>query len=427
MVLHTVQRRLNAALLLCKTQKEILEMDKKSGGSRAVISVCGCLLVQICVGIIYLWSVLKGSVAETLGMDTGAAGMVASYMLMAFVLGGLFGGILDDRKGAKLTCILGVCLFSAGIGLTALVSSSSSWLIYLSYAGLGGLGSGFAYSACISCIQKWMPTRRGLASGLAVAAFGLSTVVFAPVFKALMTHFTVDGLLSFKPFFGTLCGIFLLLGLIGCAMITPPPMPEESGANGGASLTLSQALRTRSFIYIFLTVFFINGAWNLATPLLYDLGVARGLTPALATLAVSMTGIASAAGRLIMAALSDKLGRRPSICILSVMTIVASILMIVVSGNAYFAAVSLLAFAYGGPSSVNAAITADAFGPRHSGSIYGVVLLALGGSSLVFNAISANLLGGNVTSTFIMAALSAVVPLLMMFLLKRESAKAEKG
>ena len=47
-------------------------MNQKSGGRRAVISVCGCLLVQVCVGIIYLWSVLKGSVAERLGMSAGA-------------------------------------------------------------------------------------------------------------------------------------------------------------------------------------------------------------------------------------------------------------------------------------------------------------------------------------------------------------------
>lgn len=400
-------------------------MNQKSGGRRAVISVCGCLLVQVCVGIIYLWSVLKGSVAERLSMSAGAAAMVSSYMLMAFVLGGLFGGILDDRKGARTTCILGVCLFSAGIGLTALVSSRCSWLIYLTYAGLGGLGSGFAYSACISCIQKWMPSRRGLASGLAVAAFGLSTVVFAPVFKSLMGHFTgADGMLSFGPFFGTLAGLFLLMGLVGCAMIQPPPMPEETDGHCVPSLTLSQALHKRAFVYIFLTVFFINGAWNLATPLLYDLGIARGLTPALATLALSMTGIASAAGRLIMAALSDRLGRRQSICILSLLTVAASIAMILVSGKAYFAAVSLLAFAYGGPSSVNAAITADCFGPRHSGSIYGVVLLALGASSMVFNAVSSHLLGSDVTATFIMAALSALVPLLMMFLLRQESGEA---
>lgn len=387
----------------------------------AVLSACGGLLVQICVGIIYLWSVLKGAVAGKIGMDAASASMVSSYMLMAFVLGCLVGGILDDRKAARVTCLWGVLLFSLGIGCTAFVSASCPWLLYITYAGFGGFGSGMAYSACISCIQKCMPAHRGLASGLAVASFGLSTVIFAPVFRALMGVFTAaDGTLSFVPFFGTLAAIFLVFGLIGSMLIQKPPQQEDATESALASLTLSQAVRKRSFYYIFLSVFFINGAWNLATPLLYDLGIARGLTPAMATLAISATGIASAAGRLLMAALSDKLGRRRSICILSLMTVLASVAMILVTGKAYFAAVSLLAFAYGGPSSVNAAITADAFGPRHSGSIYGVILLALGASSMFFNLVSSRLLNGDVTATFIMAAVSALVPLLMMFLLGRE-------
>ena len=43
---------------------------------------------------------------------------------------------------------------------------------------------------------------------------------------------------------------------------------------------------------------------------------------------------------------------------------------------------------------------------------------------MVFNAVSSHLLGGDVTATFIMAALSALVPLLMMFLLRQESGEA---
>lgn len=387
----------------------------------AVLSACGGLLVQVCVGIIYLWSVLKSAVAAKLGMDAASASMVSSYMLMAFVLGCLVGGILDDKKAARVTCLWGVLLFSLGIGCTSFVSAGCPWLLYITYAGLGGFGSGMAYSACISCIQKCMPAHRGLASGLAVASFGLSTVIFAPVFRALMGVFTAaDGTLSFAPFFGTLAAIFLVFGLIGSLLIQKPPQQEDETESALSSLTLSQAVRKRSFYYIFLNVFFINGAWNLATPLLYDLGIERGLTPAMATLAISMTGVASSAGRLIMAALSDKLGRRRSIALLALLTVAASIAMIVVTGNMYFAAVALLAFAYGGPSSVNAAITADCFGPRHSGSIYGVILLALGASSMFFNAVASLLLGGDVTATFIMAAISALVPLFMMYLLGRE-------
>ena len=57
------------------------------------------------------------------------------------------------------------------MGLTGLLNENNSGLIYLTYCIMGGLGSGFAYSACLSCIQKWLPHRRGFASGIACAAF----------------------------------------------------------------------------------------------------------------------------------------------------------------------------------------------------------------------------------------------------------------
>lgn len=386
--------------------------------SDAFRAVAGCLLVQLCVGIIYLWSVLKSPFAAAFSMAESAAAMVSSYMLTGFVAGALAGGLLVDKRGPRFGCTLGVVLFSMGVGSSAFLTASSAKLIYITYAALGGFGSGIAYSACISCIQKWMPGRRGLASGLAVSAFGLSTVVFAPVFRGLMTLCTGEnGLVNFTALFLILGGAFLVLGLGGCSMIRSAPEKNGRVFEEG-SMTLRQAVRSTPFWCILLTVFFINGAWNLATPLFYDLGLARGLSPAVSTLAISLSGVFSAGGRLGMAAVSDRLGRRPSICILSLMTVMASMALMTARDAGYVAAVALLAFAYGGPSSVNAAMTTDYFGTKHSGSIYGVILLALGGSSLFFNTVSARLLHGDIPATFCMAALSAAVPLVLMATLK---------
>lgn len=396
-------------------------MTENTSRSKAFPAIAGCLLVQLCVGIIYLWSVLKSPFAAAFSLTDSAAAMVSSYMLTAFVAGALAGGILVDKKGPRFSCAAGVLLFSAGVGASALLTPGTAKLIYLTYAALGGFGSGIAYSACISCIQKWMPGRRGLASGLAVSAFGLSTVIFAPVFRGLLGLCSgADGLVNFTAVFAILGGVFLALGLLGCALVRPAPEPETAPGSAVPSQTLGQAVRTLPFWCIILTVFFINGAWNLATPLFYDLGIARDLTPAMSTFAISLSGVFSAAGRLGMAALSDKLGRRPSICLLSVLTVVASLALMTVRGTGYIAAVALLAFAYGGPSSINAAITTDYFGPKHSGTIYGVILLALGGSSLFFNTVSARLLNGDVAATFCMAALSAAVPLVLMATLKAQ-------
>ena len=394
-------------------------MNSTNPNRPRILSIVGCLLVQLCVGIIYLWSVFKTPVAESFGCAAETLNMVSSFMLSAFVVGCMLGGFMNDRSGPRLTCITGVGLLSAGMLLTGFLTPSTIVAINFTYAVLGGLGSGIAYSACVSCVQKWLPHKRGLATGLAVSAFGLSTVVFAPAFKALMAAYTVTetGLVDFQRVFFALAVIFLSCGLIGCFMIRTPNQASETNVKAAApnaDIPLGKAVRTMPFWCIFLTVFFINGTWNLTVPVLYDLGIERGLTAAAATFAVSFTGIPNAIGRLLMASLSDKMGRRNCIRLLSILTAVAALLMIFAKGYAYIAVVAVIAFAYGGPSSVNAAMTTDYFGSRHSGTNYGVIMLALGLSSLFFNMLSATVLHGNLSLSFVTAAISAVIPLILM-------------
>lgn len=387
------------------------------------ISIIACLVVQLCVGILYLWSALKGNIVAAYGWSDSAATMVSSYMIFAFVFGNLIGGFINDKKGPKLTCILGVALFSVGVILTAFVRTAG--LFDLTYAVMAGLGSGFAYGACISCIQKWLPHKRGLASGLACSAFGLSTVVFTPVSNWLMElNRGADGIVNFVPVFLTLGIVFAVLGFVACLFISLPDDEYLAGLNlpakavtGNVNFTLGQAIKMPAFWALFFSIFFINGTWNLCVPLIKDLGMERGLTASMAIACVSFTGITNAAGRLIMASLSDKLGRTNTMYVLCGLTLLGAILLTFIGGMGYFATIAIIAFAYGGPSALNAALSTDLFGPKNSGTNYGVAMLALGFSSIFFNFVSKNILHAtvaNVTSTFIMGAVTAIIPVFLM-------------
>ena len=85
-------------------------------------------------------------------------------MLFAFVAGNLIGGFIND-KGTEINGGTGRGHVSLGISLTSLLSAKTIGLINLTYSVLGGLGSGFAYGACVSCVQKWLPHRRGWLPG----------------------------------------------------------------------------------------------------------------------------------------------------------------------------------------------------------------------------------------------------------------------
>jgi OFA family oxalate/formate antiporter-like MFS transporter len=412
-------------------------------------SIIGCLVIQLCVGILYLWSVFRKDfpAVYALANDSTIPGMITSYMLFSFVIGNFIGGFVNDKKGPKFTAIIGVVMFAAGVGATGLLNRDSVGLIVLTYCVIGGLGSGIAYGACISCVQKWLPHRRGLASGLAVSAFGFSTVVFAPVASWLIDAFrnADTGIADFSPVFFILAGVFFAFSIVACFFVRlpdkkylaalPKPTSNAKTVSSSRDYTLAQAAKTVPFWFIFLYIFFINGTWNLTSPLIATLGEARNiangieasLAKTLAVFAVSFTGVTNSAGRLIMAAVSDKIGRVAASLILCGVTLVGAIFMTFIAGVPYIVTVAVIAFAYGGPSAINAAVSTDFFGPKNSGTNYGVVMMGLGVSSVFFNMISNTVLKSDPIPTFIMGGATAVLAAVCMLVISRYLNKIKRG
>ncbi len=397
-----------------------------------LVPVLGFLVAQLCVGILYVWSVLKPAAMTFHGWEDGAVNLVASFMLFAFCVGNLLGGALNDKIGPRTVCFIGMILFGGGILVSSLLPAGTNIVFfYITYCIIAGIGSGFTYGAVISGIQKWFPHRRGFASGLGASAFGLATVVFSPVIGSMLRTMDLNTTLRI------LAIVFLVVGIVASIFVRlpsqeyldalPKPAPGKS-AIATRDMPLSQAIRTLPFWCLFLGIFFYNGTWNLVTPLIKGLGVSRGLSEAMAITCVSLTGLTNAAGRLIMSSLSDKLGRINTMHILSALTAVMAILLIFSGGYAYFVVILITAFAYGGPAAVNPATSTDFFGPKNSGANYGVIMLALGLSSICFNAISNAMYAatGAYTMTFIMAALSAVATI-VIFIVINHCIKKQKA
>ena len=390
--------------------------------------ICAGLLVQLCVGILYLWSVFKMAVVEQYQWSLDAANLVASVMLFAFVLGNFIGGYLQDIINPRLVSTMGCILFSGGILASSFLTSDTIALLYLTYCCISGLGSGFAYAANLFCIQKWLPHRRGLASGLAASTFGLSTVVFTPLSQWLLTS---TG--SVSATFRILAIVFFILSMVGCLFIRLPDKAyldslhlPASAVSGDSSLNLSQALRTTPFWLLAFSLFFYNATWNTLTPLIKDLGLSRGLSENIAVLTVSLTGITNFAGRLIMSSLSDKLGRFKVLYILCGITALSALLLTFSRSGLYTAAVLATAFAYGGPSAVFPSTCTDFFGPKYAGRNYGLMMLALGLSSVIFNPISNALYHATkgYTATFLLGTATALIAFLLCWqlYLRRTSA-----
>ena len=135
---------------------------------------------------------------------------------------------------------------------------------------------------------------------------------------------------------------------------------------------------------------------------------------------VMLTGVLSAVGRLSMATLSDKLGRVLTVGLLAVLTAVCALMLMISSPVSFFIVILLVAFAYGGPSATLPAMTTDLCGPRYSGTNYGMAMMWLGVSSIVFNAVAQALFNatGSYNYGFIIAAVTGLITVGLMITYK---------
>ena len=372
------------------------------------------------VGIVYLWSVFQQPVIDHFGWSVSSVTMVSSAIIFVYVVGTLIGGALNDKKGPRFAIILGAILFCGGLLLTSLLTPAMPvWLIYLTYGVIAGLGVGLVYSAALNVIQKWYPHRRGFATGISVCAFGLSATVLGPLITVLINAFGVPNafrILAFTfPVISLLCSFFVVVPsqkyLAGLNL-----SPAQSNQR---NYTPKETVRTLEFWCLAMSLLFLPAAYMMIIPRVKTLAIARGMSESLATLTVSLTGVASAVSRLLAASASDKVGRARTIWTMTVITLVASVCMTFANGWFYVVVVLLIVAGYSGPAGIFPAMASDSFGVKYSGTNYGMAFMFLGISSPTFTMIS-NLVSasgaetGNYTASFVIAAVGCIVPLVML-------------
>ena len=378
------------------------------------------MIIQFCAGIIYMWSVFRGPVSAHLNWDAGSASLTSSIMLAMFVLGIILGGYAQDKIGPKKVTLAGSIMIGTGMACTGLITGNTPWLVYITYGVIGGLGVGTVYMSTIAAVQKWFPDKRGFASGMIVSAFGFSLVVFAPLAKSMLSGMGVPNtFIIFGISFFVVCGF--------CALfIQNPPegyMPDgykpAQTANTKRQYSPKEIIKTKQFYLLAGGLLFTLPAYFILNPVFLSLGADRGLSEELALIGVSMTGISSAAGRLIVSWVSDKTGRKPAMVAIAVIILCASLTMIVGQGILFLACIVLISFGFGGAASVYSAMTAESFGTKYGGMNFGLVMIGFGVSALVSQNISKELTaGGNYTSSFVLAAATCAVAIVLVLLMK---------
>jgi len=352
--------------------------------NRWVIAIAG-VFFQIALGAVYAWSVFRVPLTKQFGWSISQ--VTLTFTISIFVLGctAFFGGLWLNRKGPRIVALTGGALYGLGVFLASF--SHNLWWLYFSYGLIGGIGLGLGYIVPVAVLVKWFPDRRGLITGIAVGGFGAGALITAPVATRLIQSV---GVLSTFAYLGI--GYLILTIISGSFMQNPPdgwkpegwsPTARETSQRAGHDFVLSEALKTWQWWALWLLLF-LNTCAGISV-ISQEAPIFQELTKVSAVAAAGMVGIASlgnAVGRVFWAWVSDLITRRATFFVMFLLQVLLFwFLPSVASASLMTIVTFVVLMCYGGGFGTMPAFTADYFGPKNVGPIYGLMLTAWGFAS----------------------------------------------
>ncbi|MDP3478496.1 MAG: MFS transporter [Desulfoprunum sp.] len=325
--------------------------------------LAAAVLMQICLGATYSWSVYVRPIREITGLLQGPAQLPFTVFYFVFPATMLVTGTLLPRLGPRFCAVTGGLLFGSGW----LLASFGSVHFAFTITGIGlcaGIGAGFAYIVPIATCIRWFPDNKGLVTGVAVAGFGGGAALVSQTAGWLMNS---RGWPPFSTF--SLFGLIFLLcvSLAGLMMRNPPEIDTQPSP----SLSFKKVLQEPQFRLLYLAMiaglaagFTVNA--NLKE--LFPAGSVRtGIT------AVALFALANALGRITWGGIADRLQAltaiRWNLAGQAVILLFSPLILVSETGLLLYAV--LTGFHYGGVLVLYAATVAGTWGHKHVGQVYG--------------------------------------------------------
>ena len=231
---------------------------------------------------------------------------ISAAVLAGLVLTGLFtpfAGRLVDRHGVRAVALPGIVLFA--LAMASLALSPASPYPFIALYGLTGIiAAGQTPLPYAKAVAGAFEHRRGLALGVSMAGVGLGTVLVPQLAQALIGPFGWR-----VAYVGLGAFVFLCAfpAVWFCLAEPKAHVDDKTGLSLLPGLTSGEALRTRQFWYLAIIFFAVSaaaaGTIAHVVPMLTD----RGVSPQIATAAISAAGLSLIAGRLIAGYLLDRI------------------------------------------------------------------------------------------------------------------------
>ena len=341
------------------------------------------IFIHISIGSVYAWSLLVSHIAEHLSKPQSSVQFAFSLAIFFLGMSAAFGGKIVEKDIHKSSIISAFC-FCSGLLITSLaVHIKSLPLIYIGYGCVMGIGLGVGYITPVKTLMLWFKDQKGLATGIAVCAFGFASSVASPIMTFLLNK------LPLHLVFCVLAGIYIIPMLCASILIKKPSWwNEESVQNDG--FKLMSMWKDSKFRHIWLIIF-INISCGLAlistaSPIMTELKT----NPKVIALVVAIMGVFNGAGRLVFSAASDKLRNRITIYhFILILSITTTLITFLTRNNInVYITLCLVSACYGAGFSCLPTLLSDIFGMDNISKIHGLSLTAWAIAGLVGNQIS---------------------------------------
>jgi MFS transporter, OFA family, oxalate/formate antiporter len=396
------------------------------------VMVAAALVLQLCLGVLYAWSVFRAPLMKQFGWTVKEAGYPLMASFFFFAVGMIVAGRWQDKAGPRKVAIVGGVLLAVGCFLAGAIGQTVGGMVF-AYGILGGLGVGFAYVTPIATCIKWFPDMRGTITGLAVFGFGAGTLVFGPLINKLIGSIGLS-----QTFYAV--GAIMLVCVCGAGSFfkVPPAGYKPAGWNppAGAAATVTKADWTPNEIigngqfYVLWLIYLIAAAAGL---MIIGQAVPIGLEVAKLDRAVAAGGLGTMAllnglGRLVHGSISDKLGRKNTLILCFAEYLVAFLLLLPNADTftKWLVGICIVGFSYGGYLAIMPSLTADYFGTKSLGANYGYLFTAWGiaGVSGPFMIDAVKTSTGSFTNAMYYISAACVVGIVLVFISKKPEFKA---
>jgi OFA family oxalate/formate antiporter-like MFS transporter len=236
-------------------------------------------------------------------------------------------------------------------------------------------------------LVKWFPDRRGLITGVAVGGFGAGALVFAPLATRLIQSV---GVLQTFAYLGI--AYLVITMAAGFFMQNPPsgwkpagwaPSATQTSQRAAVDYTLGGALRTWQWWALWVLLF-LNTSAGISV-ISQESPMFQEIAKVSAAVAAGMVGVASignAVGRIFWAWISDAITRRWTFVTMFLLQVGLFWILPNTSSAAILTVLSFIVLmCYGGGFGTMPAFSADYFGSKNVGPIYGLMLTAWGSAS----------------------------------------------